>query len=190
VIILLEIQRVIDLDTESPKRIIPKAMAGRPSGFDLLPDSDVDVGEDVTVLDSRGRFLIPSWVATSVSWLQSSQKKVPCYSLAICAKPGAIRLLHWEDHSGPVLQRRKALVEKGELDSILLLEYRYRRILIPKDFRPTIGASGAAHLGVNPETTVSLYVGFSRDSISIISQAYREKEIADAEANGLFLDLP
>ena len=166
-------------------------MAGRPSGLSLVPDSDIDVGEDVAILDSRGRFLIPSRIASSVAWLPGLQKnKDRCYALAVCAERGAIRLLHWEDHAESVLQRRKALVEMGDLDSILLLEYRYRRFQIPKDLRLTIGASGAAHLGVDPETSVSMYVSFKSNSISIITQAYRDKELADADAKALFIDLP
>lgn len=165
-------------------------MPGRPSGFALIPDSDIDVGEEVAVLDSRGRFSIPSWLAGSVSWLQGSHKKAPCYALAVCAKPGAIRFMDWEQHSDAVLRRRAALVESGDFESVLLLEYRYRRVLIPKDLRPTIGAWGAAHLGISPEASASLHVGFNRETISIITQAYREREIADAESKGIFSDLP
>jgi hypothetical protein len=98
--------------------------------------------------------------------------------------------MDWDCNSEPVLQRRRKLAEEHDLESILLFEYRYRRIVVPKDLRLTLGVAGAAHLGLDPEKAASVYVGFRSDAISVIAQTFRDKEIADAESSGLFADLP
>ena len=165
-------------------------MAGRPSGTALVPDSTPEIGEEVCTVDTRGRLLIPSWIANGVAWLGGSPKRTTHSALAVCSSRGAIRLLEWDSNAESVLQRRKDLLERHDLDSVLLLEYRYRRILIPKDLRISLGAPGTAHLGLDPESAASVYVGFKGDCVSIITQAFRDREIADAEGGGLFAELP
>ena len=96
----------------------------------------------------------------------------------------------WVANSPKVLSRRAEAIREGDFETVILLEYRYRRLTIPKDLRPTIGLAGIAHLGFRPGDGVPVYIVLARDEVSLVSQEYRDRQMDEAEASGSFAGLP
>jgi hypothetical protein len=162
----------------------------RPTGAALDPEHDCPAGEDISAVDSRGRLSLPEWIVASVSWSPKPTRKESFDVLAVCSERGLMRLISWNTNSPQVLARRTEFIKRGDLEAVALLEHRYRRLPIPKDLRPTIGLTGTVHLGLPPSGRAAVYVVLASDQILLTSQEYRDRQMADADASGLFANLP
>ena len=166
-------------------------MSGRPKGTSLDASSPSVEATDAVEIDERGRFSIPSWIAESVPWISSARAAdVRCFSLMKLENQGVIRFLSWEEHSGLILARRRELVDRNDRHGVRLLEQRYQRLLIPKDLRPVVGDAGRAHLELAPTSTQFVYLVYENLEISLINGRVLASQLAIADIEGVFENLP
>lgn len=142
------------------------------------------------MVDTRGRLTLPNWILSSVSWAPKIARQRAFEVLAVCAEHGAMRLVPWDTNAPAILARRQECIQKGDLRGVNLIEYRYRRLAIPRELRPTIGMAGAAHLGLRPGSNIAVYVALEGEEIVLMSQEYRDRQLEEASAAGLFEGLP
>lgn len=148
-------------------------------GSELDPDSRGVVAQDVSDIDSRGRVRIPTRLVSAVSWCRNPTSA--SVALAVYDEPGRIMLLSWEEESAPVLARRRELIEKAKdshtaLDGLRVLEDRYKRLIVPKDFRPTLGAEALMHLDLPIGAESRVYILRVLETLEILSPRYRNKQ--------------
>ena len=152
----------------------------------LDPEAPGLVGQDITTLDIRGRLRIPWQLAKPIDWLEPTKKS--CYALAIFEDPGRIMLCSWEKESPAVLEKRRDLLRRDAYADLRLLEDRYRRVLIPRDLRPTLGAGAVMHLGLRLDVERRVYVVRMANVLEILAPSYRDKQLALAST--VFSGLP
>lgn len=117
----------------------------------------------------------------------------PTTALAVLDEPERVKLLPWNSSVERVLQRRRVLIGKAEgdpevLESLRLIEDRYKRIRIPVTGRPNLPPEVVLHLGLKPSLTGWVYLWRVRDALELNSINYRFEHL-DTESEAL-IDLP
>jgi hypothetical protein len=157
-------------------------MPKTPKGLRLEPSKPAPVAQEAVQLGLRDRLGLPADVARGVSWIEAP------YALGVLDEPGKITLLDWDAESPAVLSARQRLSEERDWATLRLLEDRYRRIELAKDYRITLTVSHMLHLGLAVRASAYVYVCRIGDSIEVMSPRYRDTQLA----GGLtaFPDLP
>lgn len=151
----------------------------------LDPSLESPVEQGVADIDRRGRIRIPSRMARLLGWLPHSG--APVDALAVFDEPGHMALFSWAERSPPVLIKRKELIHDAQesteaLESLRLLEDRYKRISIPQDLRPTLSIEALMHLELPVATVTYVYVIRIFDVLEIFSPTFRKQRSTNSDA--------
>jgi|ERR1700730_14314748 len=164
-------------------------MVGRPSGELLDPDFPGPFGQEIVEIDARARVLLSPRLLNDVAWLAKGEAGI---GLAVLERPGLVRILSFEQHGLNVLERRRRLIDRVNIDpaaaeALAVLEDRYHRMRIPADRRISLSSLLIAHLGVEPGAAI-VYVERSLQEIQLLSTATRERRLIAAQI--LLAELP
>lgn len=158
---------------------------GRHPSLPLDAQILTSVPQQVVEVRNRDRLTLPRHVVTDLPWLESSGN--PLEALGILDTPGRICLASW-DKAAPILDRRKALIERARADmeaaeALRVLEDRYRRIGIQADFRIVLTVDLLLHLEPMSAEVKHVYVARTADVVQILSPAYRNARLAEFQGS-------
>jgi hypothetical protein len=134
-------------------------------------------------VDDRGRLHLPLNFTGSVTWLKQQDGTVS--ALAILEAPGLLRLLSWEQEGKRVQGRRAELLERIAIDTrdtealetLMLIEDRYKTLSIPKELRPTLPKEALLHLGILGAIPCHVYLERYGDALEVLSPSYRNERL-------------
>jgi hypothetical protein len=134
--------------------------------------------------------ILPRW-RQKIEWMRSEAGDV--LALMVLAEPGLISLRDWKSNGPRIEQRYAELAASSDAEAseaLLLIQSRYRRLLIPAKDRPSLGDAALAHLGLPIDRGAKsvIYVGVLSDKIELMSPIYRDAKLI--EGHPLIEDLP
>ena len=143
------------------------------------PHAPPVVDQGAALVDRRGRMYLPSFVRAT-PWLAIGTP--PIETLVVLDEPGQALLHPWDPEAQPILNRKKELAENTSNDpsatlELLMIEDRYKQMVISKEYRPTWSDEILLHLGIIDHLPIHVYVERVADSLQIISQDYRNSRI-------------
>jgi FMN phosphatase YigB (HAD superfamily) len=159
----------------------------RPSGLSIVDDESAIVSEEIAHIDTRGRInFLPRW-RERIPWL-AKQNTGDTQALMVFAEPGLISIREWA-LDGPRIQKRYEELanspDEDATEALRLIQSRYRRLIILRNERTSLGEAALAHLGlfVRLDFKSFVYASTFPSSLELLSPDLRNARLLAGSAH-------
>jgi hypothetical protein len=153
----------------------------RPSSYPVVSGAPALVSQEVAEIDERGRLRFhPRWT-NRVSWWKTNQDEAFAV-LMVLQEPGRIALRAWTNDGDQIAARYAELAASDDeeaLEALRLIQDRYQKLPIDKEYRAHLGDPALTHLGLTIERgrKSTVYVVVYPDQLNILSVSYRNEKL-------------